>query len=77
MELKDGDLEGVKNQEGLHWHWVRLEEVEVVVESSGVQGWENEVAGLDQDEAGPVVEHPARVAKHVREDLRQPQEAEY
>lgn len=76
LDLEDGDLETVQGDQGLHQERVWLQKVEVVVEATRVDRWEDEVCGLDHDEAESVVEHPARVQKHVLNDLREPEEAE-
>jgi len=49
----------------LYWQRVGLEEVEIVVEPSRVDRWEDVVDTLDQSEAKSVVESPARVGEEI------------
>ena len=43
-------LERIKADQSLNRHWIRLQEVEVVMEAAGVQGWKDVVDRLDQSE---------------------------
>ena len=58
-------LDCINADQSLDGQWVGLQEVEVVMEAAGVQGWENEVDRLDQGEPGVVVELPARVCEEI------------
>ena len=76
LDLHDEDLQGVEDDQGSHWKGIRLKEVEVVMEATGVEGWEDEVARLEQCEAKAIVESPSRMCEQVSDDLRQPEESE-
>ena len=75
LELKYGVLDAVEDDERLHRGGVRLQEVEIVMETTRVQRREDKVARLDHTEAESVVETPARMQEHIGDDLRHPKES--